>query len=142
MENNDPLQPPPFQQIQQPPPFNPDDPEKEPVRGGCLTALIIFMVIANAITILIYLAMGDKLMRSARLPFYVPYLMSFFGILNIIFLGLTYNWKKAGVIGIIASCIIVTIINLWLGLGLMSFAGLVTPVILIALVNPVWKHFK
>ncbi len=156
MENKDPLIPPPFDPVPptppdliQPPPFDSPPPfepvgevERPPERGGCLTAFLILMIIANAGTILMYLAMGEKMMRSAHLPYYTPYIMSFFGVMNLIFTGLTYNWKKAGVIGIVVMAVITLLVNLYLGVGPTSFLGLIGVIILIALIQPKWNEFK
>jgi hypothetical protein len=127
-------------------PTNPIDPnlqeQSTPERGGCLTALLVLMMIGNGIGIIIYLAMGHDIARKAHIPEYSMYLMSFFAILNIIFAYLIWNWKKAGVIGLCVNAGIILIVNLALGLGASSFGGLVGVAILIALVSPHWKHFK
>jgi hypothetical protein len=126
-----------------PPPIEPE-PEFQnqvPQRGGCLTTFLILMMIGNALAILMYLVMGDKITRTARLPSFVPFIMILMGILNLIFAFMIYNWKKAGVYGIIASAAITLIINLAVGLGPSSFGGIVGVIILVALVSPSWKHF-
>src|SRR6478609_9023404 len=88
-------------------PFDPAHmPETEPKRGGCLSVYLILMIIGNAFVILLYLAMGDKIARQAKIPGWAPYLLSFFGVLNIIFAYLIYQWKKAGVIGVAASAVL------------------------------------
>lgn len=116
--------------------------ESLPQRGGCLTTLLVLMMIGNAFTIILYLVMGDEISRKAHVPEFTPYLMSFFGVLNIVFAYLIWNWKKSGVIGIGINSAIILVVNLMLGLGISSFGGLIGAVILIALVNPHWKHFE
>ncbi len=125
---------------QQPMDPNPQH-EALPERGGCLTAMLVLMMIGNGFTILLYLAMGDKISRAAKVPEFTPYLMSFFAILNIIFAYLIWNFKRAGVIGIVTTSAVVLVVNLMLGLGASSFGGLIGVAILIALVNKNWKHF-
>ena len=124
----------------------PNDPaqqfNKVPERGGCLTAFLIFMIIANAAAILLYLGMGEKIARASHLPSYTPAIMSLFGVLNLVFAIMIYKWKKAGVIGIVINSAVILILNLALGMGVRSFGGVVGVVILVILVNPVWKHFK
>lgn len=126
---------------------NPSDPnfnqqEAVPERGGCLAALLILMMIGNGLTILVYLVMGDKIARQARIPEWGSYLMAFFGFLNIIFAYLIYQWKKAGVIGICINAACILVANLALGLGVSSFGGLIGIIILIALVSPRWQYFE
>ena len=128
-------------------PINPTDPnfnqqESVPERGGCLTALLVLMMIGNGIMILVYLVMGDKIARQAKIPEWGSYLMAFFGLLNIIFAYLIYQWKKIGVIGICINAGLILIANLALGLGVGSFGGLIGIVILIALISPRWKYFE
>ena len=126
---------------------NPTDPNLNqqkaiPERGGCLTALLILMMIGNGITILVYLVMGDKIARQAKMPEWGSYLMAFYGLLNIVFTYLIYQWRKIGVIGICVNACLILISNLVLGLGIGSFGGLIGVAILIALVSPRWKYFE
>lgn len=116
-------------------------PDAMPERSGCLTAFLILMMIGNGLAVLMYLMMGEKIARAAHIPSYAVIIMILFGIVNIICAFMIYNWKKAGVYGIIASGSLTLIINLAIGLGPSSFGGLVGIIILLALVSPGWKHF-
>lgn len=120
-----------------------DNSQGQPVeRGGCLSTFIILMIIGNALSIFLYLGMGEKLTRAAHLPAYTPVIMIVFGMLNVVFAFMIYNWKKMGVYGLTVNSILILIANLMLGMGITSFGGLIGLGILFALINPVWKHFK
>jgi len=127
--------------------INPTDPNFQqhqaiPERGGCLTALLVLMMIANGFGILIYVVLGEKIAHEAKMPEWGCYLMAFYGLLNIIFAYLIYQWRKAGVIGICINAGLILISNLALGLGIGSFGGLIGIAILLALVSPRWKYFE
>ena len=114
---------------------------EERKRGGCLTAWLILMLIANPLVAVYYLAAGHTVKQALpNLPEYAIPLLIFLGIANFVFALAIWSWKKWGMYGFACSAAIAFIINLTnLGVG-PSLLGLVGVGILVALVSPVWKQ--
>lgn len=102
-------------------------------RHGCLTAWLIFMIISNSLTSILYLFAGD--MVSQNFPGGISNLMLIFlgilGIGNVVFSVLLFKWMKLGFWGFLVTTIGALIINLSVGLGIgQSLAGLLGVAIL------------
>ncbi|MEX0289474.1 MAG: hypothetical protein AB3N14_10230 [Flavobacteriaceae bacterium] len=102
-------------------------------RHGCLTALLIFMIVINAITALSYLFMGDTI--SQNFPGGVSnttmFTLALFGFANIIFAIFLFKWKKIGFWGFVGSSLVALAINLNIGLSIgQSLLGLLGVAIL------------
>ena len=66
-----------------------------PQRHGCLTAYLVFMLIANTLTALSYFMMGDKLQTYyPAAPSGVQYVFGFWGVVNVIIVLALLWWQK------------------------------------------------
>ena len=92
-------------------------------RHGCLTAYLIFAIIANVGVALYYVFEG--LAGFAIGAIFVVLL-----ICNIICLIALFKWKKWGFWGVVVGIIIGVCLNLYLGLGPVSFSGLIALAVL------------
>ncbi len=97
-------------------------------RHGCVTAWLIFMIIANSLTAILYLFAGD--MIAQNLPGGISnsmlVLLAILGVGNVIFSILLFKWMKIGFWGFLATSIAGLVVNLSIGLGIMqSLFGLV-----------------
>lgn len=114
----------------------------EKQRGGCLTAWIMLVLIANPLVAIFYLLSGNELARS--LPGFpgwaIPGLIVI-AVANTVFAVGTWIWKRWGVYGFAASAVITFAVNLFAGLGGPSFGAFVPIAILWALVRNIWQQF-
>jgi predicted membrane metal-binding protein len=102
-------------------------------RHGCVTAWLIFMIIANSLTAIFYLFMGDAISQNLANPIPQPMMLGLavLGIANLIFSIMLFQWKKWAFWGISATSLIALAINLSIGLGIgTSMFGLIGIVIL------------
>ncbi|MCJ7694427.1 MAG: hypothetical protein MUO40_03290 [Anaerolineaceae bacterium] len=108
-------------------------PPQGKVRHGCLTAWLILMLIANPITILLYLFGGDT---YAHLPGWFVPTMILFSLINVGAAILLFKWKKLGFWFFCGSALFVFIINLTVGMTwYLSFGGLVGVLLLFGILN-------
>jgi hypothetical protein len=116
---------------------------QERKRGGCLTAFLILMLIANPLAGLLYLLAGSTLAHF--LPNVPQWAILTFGVLafaNLIFALGIWSWKKWGVYGFVGSSLVAFTINA-LTLGTISaLFGLIGVTILAFLVRPVWTAME
>ena len=87
-------------------------------RHGCLTAYLIFGIIANA-GLVLYYAVGGLAAFAIGAVFVVLL------IFNIICFVALFKWKKWAFWGFIVSAIAALCLNLYIGLGPVSFSGLI-----------------
>ena len=102
-------------------------------RHGCVTAWLIFMIIANSFTAFLYFFTGDTVSQNfpGGISNTMMILLGVMGTGNIIFSILLFNWKKIGFWGFLFTSIVALIINLNIGLGIgQSLLGLVGIVVL------------
>jgi hypothetical protein len=97
------------------------------VRHGCLTAWLILMIIANAVTALIYLFASEMITDSfPDAPGWAFPVLAIFGIFNVVCSVALWQWKKWGFWGFLASAIVALFVNLSIGLGIgQSLMGLI-----------------
>ncbi len=96
-------------------------------RHGCLTAYLVFALLANAVSSLIYLFAGESLIRSLpEAPVWIVYPLAILGFANIACVIGLFTWKKWGFYGFIGTSIITFGLNLSSGLGIAgSLSGLI-----------------
>ena len=116
----------------------------EPVerkRGGCLTAWLILMLIANPLVALQYLAAGGAIRQNLpNLPAWALPVLALFAFANFAFAFAIWKWRRWGMYGFVGSSAIVFMINLAiLGAG-MALLGLLGVVLLAFLLRPVWNQ--
>jgi len=101
--------------------------EKLKQRHGCVTTLLILMIIANSIGALLYFFFNDFIIQN--LPNTSPTLLFLLGItgtLNVVCTILLFKWKKWGFWGYIISSVCILIINTCIGIGFFqSLFGLI-----------------
>ena len=97
-------------------------------RHGCVTAWLILMIVANSISALTYLFMGDTISRNlgGSIPRPIMFLMAILGIANLIFAIMLLQWKKWAFWAFIGTSLAAFVLNMTLGLGIgPSLLGLV-----------------
>ena len=96
-------------------------------RHGCLTVFLVVMIIANAVTALVYILAGTSLRQSlGNLPGWALPVLTVLGIFNIVCAVALFQWKKWAFWVFLASAVITFAINLSIGLGIgQSVLGLV-----------------
>jgi hypothetical protein len=96
-------------------------------RHGCVTAWLVIMIILNSLTAITYLFARDFITNNLpNVPKTMIVLLGIFGVANVIFAVMLFQWKKIGFWGFIVSSIVVLIINLSIGIGIgQSLLGLV-----------------
>ena len=102
-------------------------------RHGCVTAWLILMIIANSITAITYLFMGDSVSHNLPNPIPQPMMLvlAIVGIANLTFSVLLFKWKKWAFWAFAGTGLITLGINLSIGLGIgMSLFGLAGAAIL------------
>lgn len=114
-------------------------------RHGCVTAYLIFMIVANSLTALYYLLSGNDL----GIPNNLLMLLIILSFANGFFAVLLFQWKILGFWGFIISSIGALIININLGLGIgQSLIGLVGIAVLFAVLQiekdhiSAWKNLE
>lgn len=95
-----------------------EDSKQAPNRHGCLTAYLVFMIIANSATALSYLVGTQAIQKSMpNMPDWAfPALMAF-GLFNVACAIGLLRWKKWGFWGFVLSSGCVLIVNLMSGLN-------------------------
>ena len=120
-------------------------------RHGCVTAWLIFMIIANSAIAFLYLFASSFITET--LPGNVSetmiMLLGIVSIANIIFAVMLFKWKKIGFWGFTGTSIIALIINLNIGLGIgQSLLGLISIAILFGILQikrdgvSAWKNLE
>jgi signal transduction histidine kinase len=97
-------------------------------RHGCVTAWLIFMIIANSLTSIIYLFAGDMIAQNFQggISNSMLILLAILGVGNVIFSILLFKWMIIGFWGFFATSIAALVVNLSMGLGIVqSLFGLV-----------------
>lgn len=112
-------------------------------RGGCLTAMLILMMVANPIAAIFYIVAGDLVRRGMpEAPDWIVPVLALASIANLAFAVGTWMWKKWGVYGFCATAVLGFVVNLMAGMGPRAFTGILGPVILFVLVRPLWDQFE
>ncbi len=117
----------------------PDAPKQ---RGGCLTALLVLMMIANPLVGLMYIVSGDAIQRALHAPAWAIPVLGGASMLNFVWAVGVWKFKRWGVYGFLAMAAVALIVNFTIGVAPMqAVLGLIGPAILIALVRPLWSRF-
>jgi hypothetical protein len=93
----------------------------ETSRHGCLTAFLVVGIAANTIVILMY-TLGSAAMQAIQpnLPNWALPVLVGLGICNIAFFLAVFRWRRWGFYGFIATSVIAVIVNLSIGLSVVS----------------------
>ncbi|MEO9849422.1 MAG: hypothetical protein ABJH72_20985 [Reichenbachiella sp.] len=86
-------------------------------RHGCVTAWLIFMMIANSFSAIAYLFMGESISQNLANPIPQPLMMALaiIGIANLIFSIMLFQWKKWAFWAFAVSSLFTLGINLSIG---------------------------
>jgi hypothetical protein len=94
-------------------------------RHGCLTALLVLMIVANSAIALVYLIGGSATKEFLPgMPLWVLVVLGMGCIFNLVCAIALLQWKKWGFWGFVASSIVALCLYLSLGLGPLSLLGL------------------
>ena len=112
-------------------------------RGGCLTAWIILVLIANALVALSYLLGGAALQQTyPTISSAVFLLLALIGALNVVSAIGLWTWHKWGFYLYAVSSIVTFVINVAIGLPILSsLIGLLGVAILWYLLHKKWEAF-
>lgn len=113
--------------------------EETPKRGGCLTAFLVLAMIGNPILALLQWTV------AGNLPSDMASLAVIGGILNLaglVFAIGIWKWKRWGVYGYAGCMGMFALLNLMTGQILPAMQSAVPIALLVALTQPVWKHFN
>lgn len=118
-------------------------PTKE--RGALLTAWLILMLAANAVTLFLYLIFMSfpvgRLFLSGVPPWAI-YVFIFLGALNIVFVFFLFLWKKWAFFGLCTNAALALVVNLYVGVGVFAFIGIAGAVISYLVLRPKWTLFN
>lgn len=121
-----------------------DNNQNEKKRGGCLTAFIVVMLVANIGMSLYYVVTTSGFSETSLIvPAWTIPTLVFIGLLNIGFAIAIWNWNKIGVYGFWVNAVAAAAINISLGLTIFQAVfGFLGPIILTLLVRPKWDEFR
>jgi len=97
-------------------------------RHGCVTAWLIFMIIANSLIAVTYLFATEFTLNNfdGETSKTMIILLGIFSIANVFFAVMLFQFKKFGFWGFVGTSIVVLVINLSAGLGIgQSLFGLI-----------------
>ncbi|MGD0526481.1 MAG: hypothetical protein ABSE49_15140 [Polyangiaceae bacterium] len=124
-------------------PFAPLSPAPRAERGGCLTAFLVLVLIANPLVALGYFLAGDAMNAVTRGHDWARPVLGLMCLVNVACAVGVWRFKRWGVYGFVAMAALGLVVNLTLGVGVGSFLGaFVGPAILVALVRPLWSRFR
>ena len=114
--------------------------EESPVqkqRHGCLTAFLVFMVLANLSASFANIAMQEDILSALpRLSRNLLLVLALMGILNVVFAIAIYKWRKWGFWGFGISAFVAFSINIYGGIALFpAIAGLAGVLVLFAVLK-------
>lgn len=99
-------------------------PQKQ--RHGCLTAFLVFMVLANLFAVYGNIALQEDILSVLpRLSRNLLLALALLGLLNVVFAVGIYKWKKWGFWGFCVSALAAFSVNIYGGVALLpAFVGL------------------
>ncbi len=112
-------------------------------RGGCLTAMLLLMMVVNPLIGIYYLSAGDAVKDAVPdLPDWALPVLVVLSFINFACAVGIWMWKKMGFYGFVGTSIVAAIINfISVGAG-QAFFGLIGLGILSFLVRPIWDDME
>ena len=90
-------------------------------RHGCLTAYLIFMMIANTLAIVAYAGFGAAIQKAnPGMPDWAMLVLPMFGVLNVVCAIGLFKLRKWGFWGFVISAAVVFFINIAIGLNILQ----------------------
>ncbi|MES3020033.1 MAG: hypothetical protein V4857_00455 [Pseudomonadota bacterium] len=114
-------------------------------RGGCLTTFLLFALVMNSGVAIAYIVaiLNGSLFGSALPPVGIVAFLAFGALLNVASSIAIWKWYRWGVYAFFAMALAALCVNLYLGVEAKSIVfGVLGPVILAALVRPIWRHLR
>ena len=112
-------------------------------RGGCLTAFLVLMLIANPLVGLVYFLAGDAMNAATHGHEWARPVLGLMCFVNVACAIGVWRFKRWGVYGFVAMAGAGLLVNVTLGVGIGSILGaFIGPAILVALVRPLWSRFS
>ena len=107
-------------------------PSQPKQRHGCLTAYLVFIIIANSASAFMYIVGREAIRQNLPdMPDWAFPVLIAFGVLNLVCAIALFKWKKWGFWGFTFSACIVLVVNLAIGLSpAQAFGGLIGVAIL------------
>ncbi len=117
--------------------------ETEKKRGTLLTIWLALMLIANFFMALYYLMFNASIASFyPNVPSWIFYIFGLVGLANFVFAIFLFMWKKWAFFAFCGSAVVVSIMNLVIGLGIIAVVfGLASPIILYLIMRPKWSLF-
>ena len=114
---------------------------EERKRPGCLTAYLVLMLASASWSAVQYLLQGSTVRQAyPRAPEWFIPVLTVGAFVQIVFALGIWNWQKWAVYGFIGFALVILVVNLWIGLGVVSFLGLLGLWLLLYPVRPVWHQ--
>jgi hypothetical protein len=99
----------------------PNQKQQPKQRHGCLTAYLVFIIIANSASSLTYLVASEGIKQNMPgMPDWAFPVLIFGGIFNLACAIALFRWKKWGFWGFVGSAAVVFFINLAIGIDIVS----------------------
>jgi hypothetical protein len=97
-----------------------ENPKVSKQRHGCVTAWLILMIVVNSMIAALYLFAREMVTKNLPGDVSTPMiiLLGIFGIANVIFSIMLFQWKKLGFWGFVLTSAGAIIINISIGLGI------------------------
>jgi hypothetical protein len=116
-------------------------------RHGCLTAWLILMIFASAMSILLYLARAGYPQYMPDLPAWALPVLVTIDLIQIVCVIALFKWKQWGFWCYCITCVLAAITNIWLGVlvtavGTLSSAAILYIVLNIGKGNKGWHHLN
>jgi len=111
--------------------------------GFWLTAFLILMFIANPFTAYLYFTNPDVITTVyPKATTGLLYFMGVMALVNVVLAAGVWMWRKWGVMGLYIMAGMAFVINIYIGLDLVSSSiGLAGPLILFLTTRSRWQHF-
>lgn len=123
----------------------PNGPERPESRGGCLTAFLLFGLVANAFTSIMYVysLMQGTMFGQPLPPHWAVVALSIGAAMNVVSCFAVWQWRRWGVYSFLGMAAVSLGINLAIGVPMVGIAmGLLGVVILALLVRPIWRYMR
>ena len=116
---------------------------EERKRGFWLTAFLVLMVIANALSVFVYFVNPDMIITEfPKISLELAYLLGSVCLFNVFLAINIWMWKKLAIYGFYIVVIFGVLINLYIGLGLIgSLSGLMGGMILFLVTRKKMQYF-
>ena len=116
---------------------------EERKRGFWLTAFLVLMVIANALSVFVYFVNPDMIITEfPKISLELAYLLGSVCLFNVFLAINIWMWKKLAIYGFYIVVIFGVLINLYIGIGLIgSLSGLMGGIILFLVTKKKMQYF-